>query len=205
MSQVATAPHAGPPQNSQIPKSVAQQEFAPTSKLGNRFPRITVVVTTRNLILIMRHLIAVLEICIGLMTAQSATAFVPSILPRCHSVGPTQLSATLSDDGDVQAREAFLEQLSQRGSDQVAKMSIAERAKRAMLAEAIEDNILAKEIQLEELIGENCILPTDPELLQQCKDISLQIMEAQKQYEALVTGGASVLLSSLESLGNDND
>jgi hypothetical protein len=43
-------------------------------------------------------------------------------------------------------------------------MSIAERAKRAMLAEAIEDNILAKEIQLEELIGENCILPTDPEL-----------------------------------------
>ena len=153
----------------------------------------------------MRHLKVVLEMCIGLLTATSAAAFAPSFLRRCHSVATTQLSAKPSEDGDVQAREAFLEQLSQRGSDQVAKMSIAERAKRAMLAEAIEDNILAKEIQLEELIGENFILPTDPELLQQCKDISLQIREAQKQYEALVTGGPSVLLSSLESLGNDND
>ena len=146
-----------------------------------------------------------LEIYVGLMTATSASAFAPCLLSQCHSVAPTQLRDKLSEDGDVQAREAFLEQLSQRGSDQVAKMSIAERAKRAMLAEAIEDNILAKEIQLEELIGENCILPADPELLQQCKDISLQIREAQKQYEALVTGGPSALLSSLESLGNDND
>jgi hypothetical protein len=147
-------------------------------------------------------LFAVLGTFMGLQTTM-AFGFGPSTIAYYRK--SSQLSNQLSENDDIQTKEAHLEQLSRLGSDKISKMSISERAKRAMLAEAIEDNIFSKEIQLDELMGESGTIPTDPELLQQCRDISIQIKEAQMQYEALVSGEQSALLNSLESLGIDND
>jgi hypothetical protein len=100
-------------------------------------------------------------------------------------------------------QEARLEQLAKMGAARIAKMDIPERAKRAMLAEAIEDSIFQYEIELEELVGESGIIPTDPELRDQCKDIAMQIKASQDQYETLVSGLPSPLLNTLDSLGSD--
>jgi hypothetical protein len=107
------------------------------------------------------------------------------------------------DSDDPWSRDLFLEQITKRGSEEIAKMSVSERAKRAMLAEAVEDNIVSKEIQLGEILGDSGVIPSDPNLLEQCRDISMQIREAQLQYEALVTGKSSALLNTFESLGVD--
>ena len=136
---------------------------------------------------------------VGIQSVFLAFGFAPATI--LYHGKSTRLSDHRGENDDIQTKEAHLEQLSRRGSDKISKMSVAERAKRAMLAEAMEDNIFSKEIQLEEIIGESGMIPTDPELLQQCKDISIQIREAQTQYEALVSGEQSALLNSLESLG----
>jgi hypothetical protein len=141
-------------------------------------------------------------LCIGIITVTTTAAFTPSIPNSGRS---TVLRDQLSGDNDSNSAEVFLEQVSQRGAEKVAKMDIAERTKRAMLAEAVENSILSKEIQLEEIIGDSGIIPTDPELLEQCRDISRQIKASQQQYEALVSGGKSELLNTLDSLGKDED
>lgn len=138
----------------------------------------------------------------GLQTAM-AFGFGPSKI-TCYRKS-SQLRNQMSENDDIHTKEAHLEQLSRLGSDKISKMSVAERAKRAMLAEAIEDSIFSKEIQLDEIMGESGTIPTDPELLQLCRDISIEIKEAQMQYEALVSGEQSALLNSLESLGINND
>jgi hypothetical protein len=87
--------------------------------------------------------------------------------------------------------------------DRISKLSTSERAKRAMLAEAVEDNILSKELELEEILGEQGLLPQDPELLKQCQDLAREIRVAQQQYDALVGGEPSTLLRTLEGLQMD--
>jgi hypothetical protein len=145
-----------------------------------------------------------------LVAATTTTAFSP--LPQQH--GTSRFHPTLllwnqpngDSEGDAQnsSQEARLEQLAKIGAARVAKMDIPERAKRAMLAEAIEDSIFQYEIELEELIGESGIIPTDPQLREQCQSIAMQIKASQDQYEALVSGLPSPLLNTLDSLGGSN-
>jgi hypothetical protein len=72
-----------------------------------------------------------------------------------------------------------------------------------MLAEAVEDRIFDLQDHLEELSGGK--LPDDENLRRECVDVAKQIRAAQQQYQDLVTGGPSELLSKLESLGNTNN
>jgi hypothetical protein len=87
--------------------------------------------------------------------------------------------------------------------DRISKLSTSERAKRAMLAEAVEDNIISKELELEEILGKEGLLPQDPELLKLCQDLEKEIRAAQQQYNALVGGEPSTLLRALEGLQLD--
>lgn len=139
-------------------------------------------------------------------TTSTTGAFAP--LPPHHGCPPTVLlwdqpNGDNKEEAQEISQEVRLEELAKMGAARVAKMDIPERAKRAMLAEAIEDSIFQYEIELEELIGESGIIPTDPELREQCKDIALQIKTAQDQYEALVSGLPSPLLNTFDSLGSD--
>ena len=118
---------------------------------------------------------------------------------RCSSVAmPASSNAEDDDTSSPQQRvqENLMEQLSLAGAEKIAQLDIPERAKRAMLAEAIEDRIFDLTEVMESLFDENNMLPESNrekavELAQQTK--SLQI-----QYGELVSGGPSSVLQSLE-------
>ena len=103
------------------------------------------------------------------------------------------------------SREASLEQACKKGSEQVAEMSLEERTKRAMLAEAVEDNISRMEVQLEGMMGENGAIPTDEETREQCVMLAKEIKLAQQNYEDLVTGGPSAMLNAIDSLNGKGE
>ena len=98
--------------------------------------------------------------------------------------------------------EVFMESASAAGAAKIAAMSIPERTKRAMLAEAIEDRIFQLQDDLEELIPDGSTIPTDENTRAHCVDIAKEIRVAQGQYEDLVSGRQSDVLENLENLGN---
>jgi hypothetical protein len=102
-----------------------------------------------------------------------------------------------------QTRENYYESLSQSGADKISTMSIDERAKRAMLAEAVEDNIFLLETELEELVGEDGVIT--PDIREECVMLAKQIKSAQQHYESLVSGGPSAMLTVMENLGKKDD
>lgn len=146
-----------------------------------------------------------------LLGATSVGAFSPGF-PRhdhCRVLPGVRAQQTLlkdqpnEDEKPQLSQEAMMEEIAKKGAARVAKMDIPERAKRAMLAESLEDSIFQYEIELEEIIGESGIIPTDPVLLEKCKSIALQIKGAQNQYETLVSGLPSALLDTLDNIGSD--
>jgi len=113
-----------------------------------------------------------------------------------------------------------MESASERGYDKTKKISISERTKRVMLAEAVENRIFQLQDDLDALlmIGETdqeaakgdgtvpasssaAAVPEDAESVRaKCVDIAKEIKIAQRQYRELVSGEPSVMLSALESL-----
>mmetsp|Transcript_48169 Transcript_48169/g.96988 ORF Transcript_48169/g.96988 Transcript_48169/m.96988 type:complete len:145 (-) Transcript_48169:197-631(-) len=135
--------------------------------------------------------------CYGIIVA-ATTAFSP--LPQRTLV---HFRAQPNGNKEMSPQEARLEQISQKGASRIAKMGIPERAKRAIMAEQIEDRILQYELELEALIGESGVIPTDPEKRDQCKEIAMLTRAAQEQYELLVSGSPSPMLTTLDSLGSN--
>ena len=98
--------------------------------------------------------------------------------------------------------ERLMEQLSLEGAERIAAMTVPERAKRAMLAEAIEDRIFALTESLEGLFAGDGTLPEQNR--EKAVEIAKQIKGLQIQYEELVSGKPSTVLRSLESVMGPN-
>ncbi|GFH57304.1 hypothetical protein CTEN210_13780 [Chaetoceros tenuissimus] len=135
-------------------------------------------------------------------TFLSANAFVSS-----PQIGPsTQLLMSADDNKDEnetvtdqlsKEQQEFLEKTAQDGAAAVRKMSIEERTKRAMLAEATEDRMIALVDDLDELLGEDG-LPKKVEDREEAVSIAKEIKASQEQYKALVNGEPSGLLDTLD-------
>jgi len=99
----------------------------------------------------------------------------------------------------------FMEEACQEGSAQVGKMSVEERTKRAMLAELLEDEIFIMTEELEEIVQQQpqsqIMSQEETVLLLQSKAQLIKVKQI--QYQALVTGEPSSLLTTLDSLRSD--
>ena len=93
-----------------------------------------------------------------------------------------------------QSQEEFLEGEALAGAERVRSMSIEERTKRAMLAEAVEDRMTALTDELDALLGEDG-MPRNVEDREEVVTLAQQIKDAQEQYKALVNGEATSLFS----------
>lgn len=76
-------------------------------------------------------------------------------------------------------------------------MSIEERTKRAMLAEAVEDRITVLCDDLELLLGENG-MPSSAENRDEVQVLAKEIKSLCSEYKALVKGGSSPMLKSID-------
>ena len=112
-----------------------------------------------------------------------------------------------------QSHERSMEALSAEGAARIAQLSIPERAKRAMLAEAVEDQIFANTEQLEILLLKtnygrkiDCEDESDPEENRNyAVELAQQTRTLQVQYRELVMGESSSVLNALESvIGGSN-
>ena len=120
-------------------------------------------------------------------------------------------SADPNDEGDPESsskqqllsetQKEIFERLSLSGADRIAAMEIPERAKRAMLAEAVEDRIFELTEILEKLVepaGGDTLVAEDNR--KKAVQIAKQTKALQQQYEELVTGQPSAMLQSLEGI-----
>jgi hypothetical protein len=124
-----------------------------------------------------------------------------------------------ADDRPPQSQqEKMLEESSQIGADKIATLSIPERTKRAMLAEAIEDELFVATEQLEDLYNQSStsspstssVSNDDAETRNTAVELAKRIRSLQAQYNELVSGGSSSVLNVLESIAlgpgeDDND
>ena len=111
-----------------------------------------------------------------------------------------QRRTRLHSSNQDQSQEEFLEGEALAGAERVRSMSIEERTKRAMLAEAVEDRMTVLTDELDALLGEDG-MPRNVEDREEVVTLAQQIKDAQEQYKALVNGEAT----SLFSLGVEKD
>lgn len=102
--------------------------------------------------------------------------------------------------------ETFMEEASLKGADKVKEMSISERTKRAMLAEAVEDRIFSLYDELEELMQQQDE-PTndDEERRDDIRSLAKQIKASQTYYENLVSGEPSEMMDMMQSSESNSD
>lgn len=101
--------------------------------------------------------------------------------------------------------EMVLEELARVGADRIAALSTAERTKRAMLAEAIEDEIFAATETLESLLR-NAKDGTLPEIhRERAVELAAKTKLFQVQHNELVSGTTSSVLNALESAFGRSD
>jgi len=101
-------------------------------------------------------------------------------------------SSTSPNDNNSQnnikkINEQFLEETSRAGYDKVKSLSIEERTKRAMLAEAAEDRVVMLSDELELLLGEDG-MPKAVEDRDEVMMLAKQIKASREQYAKLVNG-----------------
>ena len=122
-----------------------------------------------------------------------------SCLYGSSSVDPTEENNGDGPNNPIRrTQETIMEQLSLAGADKIAKMDVSERAKRAMLAEAIEDRIFDLTDVLESLFDEHGYLPERNR--EKSVQIARQTKALQIQYEELVSGNPSTVLNSFEHM-----
>jgi hypothetical protein len=125
-------------------------------------------------------------------------------LPRT----PTFICSDPSDDNQgnrfSQSQEEFLEVEAQAGAEKVRQMSIEERTKRAMLAEAAEDRMISLSDELDALLGEDG-MPLKVEYRDEIVSLAKEIKSMQERYRALVNGEPDVVLSLSLDGGLDAD
>jgi hypothetical protein len=146
------------------------------------------------------------SILVILSLSTHVTSFV--VVPKSSEAKFQTSLGTSSNDGmndrDTSKQVEFLEQASLNGADKIREMSIEERTRRAMLAEAAEDRIISLSIELESLLGEDG-LPSKVEDRDEVVNIARQIKGCQEQYNQLVTGEDSSTLNMLNAESNSFD
>lgn len=100
-----------------------------------------------------------------------------------------------SDSNQNQAQhdiEGVLEGISKQGAKKLSNVSLAERTKRALLAEQVEDQIFANIYELERCAAKDA------------KAIIAQTRILRKQYNELVSGEGSSMLNAMEAAMEDD-
>ena len=131
----------------------------------------------------------------------SVTAF-QGLLGVSSSSGMDDNSDNAQKDNKKQVE--FLEQASLKGAEKIRGMSIEERTRRAMFAEAAEDRMNALIIELESLLGDDG-LPSKVEDRDEVVHIVRQIKSCKEQYNKLVAGEDSSTLNMLSIESNSFD
>lgn len=143
----------------------------------------------------MLNLKATLPILLAFVPS-SSNAFLPPGLTESpshslHHQTFRQLSSSPEDtNGNNRRRinnEQFLEESSRSGYQKVKSMSIEERTRRAMLAEAAEDRVIMLSDELELLLGEDG-MPLTVEDREEVTILAKQIKASREQYKRLVNG-----------------
>jgi hypothetical protein len=108
------------------------------------------------------------------------------------------------EPSDAQRKqEMLLEDMALKGADRISKMSIPERAKRAMLAEAIEDRIFELTEVLEGFVDKDGMVQEQNR--EKAIEVARQVKQFQKQYSDMVRGEPSSLLQTLDSVGRGSE
>jgi hypothetical protein len=130
---------------------------------------------------------------------QRTTSPSRSILPSSSSNNNADnLSFPEEPSGGQKQQEMMFEAASASGADVISKMTVPERAKRTMMAEALEDRIFELTETLEGLLDKSgMIAEADRE---QAMEIAKQTKGLQLQYNDLVSGKPSSILDSLEAM-----
>jgi hypothetical protein len=96
-------------------------------------------------------------------------------------------------------QEIILEELSLKGAEKISKVDVAERARRAMLAEAVEDRVFELTDTLERMLEEDGSVKLENR--DKVADTAKQTKELQQLYSDLVNGKPSTILTALANLG----
>jgi hypothetical protein len=115
-----------------------------------------------------------------------------------NNVSPQPLEAQRQQ----QQQNIIFEAMSIKGAEKIAKMSIPERAKRAMLAEATEDRIFELTESLDGLLEDDGTVSEANR--EKAMDLVKQAKKLQIQYNDLVNGNPSSILQVLDEMGNIN-
>lgn len=99
--------------------------------------------------------------------------------------------------------QPFFEETALEGAAAVKAMSIEERTRRAMLAEAVEDRICNHYDDLEKILGQDGILPDSEEEREEITNIAKQIKVLQNDYKQLVSGERSAYLDGFDFDGDE--
>jgi len=116
-----------------------------------------------------------------------------------HTRIGTQTSPLISlkCSSEDNSQNGFFEEAAKQGAKKVADMSVQERTKRAMLAEAVEDRMVLLYDDLEELLGVDG-LPSSAENRDEVEVLAREIKSLRQEYQVLVTGGQSPMLDSID-------
>jgi len=101
-------------------------------------------------------------------------------------------SESLEEDEEpkvqITTQQKFLEEESRKGAAQIASLSTAERTQRALIAEAVEDQMNRLQDQLEDLLYQPCEKEGQEEKKEKLQALTIQLQTLQKDYKDLVSG-----------------
>lgn len=172
---------------------------------GSKFNKVPAFTATSNLRSSFRQLNhqkrkMMIRFTLLLALIASSTAFAPCGWKSIQT-SPSRLCESNGEYDPKREQELILESMSLKGADVVARMDIPERAKRAMLAEAVEDRIFQLTEMMEELIDEDgMIAETNRE---KAVELAQATKSLQGQYQNLVSGKESSILELLASKGKE--
>lgn len=103
-------------------------------------------------------------------------------------------SSPENEKGPVdQQTDKFLEQKAIDGAEKIRSLSVEERTRRAMLAEAAEDRMVMLSDELDNLLGDDG-MPLKKENREEVVNLATEIKAQQEQYRQLVMGEQNSLL-----------
>lgn len=112
-------------------------------------------------------------------------------------------SSPENEKGPVgQQTDKFLEQKAIDGAEKIRSLSVEERTRRAMLAEAAEDRMVMLSDELDNLLGDDG-MPIKKENREEVVNLATEIKAQQEQYRQLVMGEQNSLLDL--TMDSDDD
>jgi hypothetical protein len=102
------------------------------------------------------------------------------------------------------SQEKQMESVSLEGATRISQLSIAERTKRAMLAEVMEDTIFRHVETIDQYYHPITGVLYDEKNRRVVNEMIQEIQTYQKQYNELVSGEASTLLNTFETLSSSS-